>query len=110
MLSKLKSTVSVLNRSNVIYKINCVECPEFYIGLTTRRLHKRLHEHKTREYCSVYRHSFVTDHKMDFDNPEILGSDIQKIRLQIKETLNIKQFAAYRSLNVNIKSYDCKLW
>ena len=49
-LSKLKSTVSVLNRSNVIYKINCVECPEFYIGLTTRRLHKRLHEHKTREY------------------------------------------------------------
>ena len=109
-LSKLKSTVSVLNRSNVIYKINCVECPEFYIGLTTRRLHKRLHEHKTREYCSVYRHSFVTDHKMDFDNPEILGSDIQKIRLQIKETLNIKQFAAYRSLNVNIKSYDCKLW
>ena len=32
-------TVSVLNRSNVIYKINCLECPEFYIGLTTRRLH-----------------------------------------------------------------------
>ena len=69
-------TVSVLNRSNVIYKINCLECPEFYIGLTTSRLHKRLHEHKTREYCSVYRHSFVTDHKMDFDNPEILGLEV----------------------------------
>ena len=89
-LSKLKSTVSVLNRSNVIYKISCLECPEFYISITTRRLHKRLQEHKTREYSSVYRHSFVTNHKMDFDNAMILGPDIQKIRLQIKETLNIK--------------------
>ena len=42
---------------------------------------------------SVYRHSFVTDNKMDFDNSEILGSDTQKMRLQINETLNIKQFA-----------------
>ena len=39
----------------------------------------------------MYKHLFVTDHKMDFDNPEILGSDIQKIRLQTKETLSIKQ-------------------
>ena len=88
----MKSTVSVLNKGKVIHKTNCLECSEFYIGLNNRRVYKRLHEHKTREYCSVYRHSFVTDHKMDFDSPEILGSDTQKIRLQIKETMNIKQF------------------
>ena len=33
-----------------------------------------------------------------------------KIRLQIKETLLIKDLAAYRSLNVNINSFKCKLW
>ena len=53
-LSKLKETVPILNRSNVIYKINCSSCNDFYVGLTTRRLHKRLDEHKKREFCSVY--------------------------------------------------------
>ena len=33
--SKLKETVPILNRSNVIYKINCSSCNDFYVGLTT---------------------------------------------------------------------------
>ena len=43
-ISKLKSTtcIFVLSRSNVIYKISCQECEEFYIGLTTRRLKTRI--------------------------------------------------------------------
>ena len=40
VISKLKSVIPKLNRSNVVYKINCQDCNEFYIGLTTRRLHK----------------------------------------------------------------------
>jgi hypothetical protein len=31
-LSKLKSIIPVLNRSNVIYRINCNDCVDFYIG------------------------------------------------------------------------------
>ena len=38
ILSKLKSVIPTLNHSNVVYKINCQDCNEFYIGLTTRRL------------------------------------------------------------------------
>ena len=45
-LSKLKSAAQTLNQSNVVYRINCTDCNNFYIGLTTRRLHKRLQEHK----------------------------------------------------------------
>ena len=47
VLSKLKSQISLLNKSNVVYKLNCEDCEEFYIGQTTRRLKKRIQEHKT---------------------------------------------------------------
>ena len=32
------------------------------------------------------------------------------MRLQIKETLNIKDYSAYNYLNGNSGSYICKLW
>ena len=109
-LSKLKETAPILNRSNVIYKINCSSCNDFYVGLTTRRLHKRLDEHKKREFCSVYKHNSQKDHIIDFENPKILATDHKKQRLQIKEILCINQCQAYKSLNVNIKSFECTLW
>ena len=99
ILSKLKSVIPTLNHSNVVYKINCQDYKEFYIGLTTRRLHKRMKEHMKRKYCAVYKHS-ETGH----------GYDKMKIRLQIKETLQISQYSANKSLNVNIDSFECKLW
>ena len=107
---KLKSPNPVLNKSNVIYQINCLECQEFYFGLTTRRLCKRLHEHKNRNYSAIYKHSSDADHKINYDNPKVLASDNIKIRLQVKETLLIKELAAYKSLNVNIDWFECKLW
>ena len=42
-LSKLKCQLPVAKRSHVIYKVNCSECDEFYIGLTNRRLETRLY-------------------------------------------------------------------
>ena len=38
VLSKLKSQISLLNKSNVVYKLDCEDYEEFYIGQTTRRL------------------------------------------------------------------------
>ena len=45
-LSTLKQTVPILNRSNVIYRINCSSCNDFLI----RRLHKRFDAPKA---CSI---------------------------------------------------------
>ena len=109
-ISKLKSTIPLLNRSNVIYKINCIDCNSFYVGLTTRRLQKRLYEHKNRKYSSVFKHSSAEGHDIDYNCPEVLTSDNVKLRLQIKETLLIQQLAAHKSLNVNIDSFECRLW
>ena len=41
VLSRLKSPVPLLNRNRVVYKINCLNCDEFYIGMTNRRIYKR---------------------------------------------------------------------
>ena len=106
----MKSPIPVLNKSNVIYQINCLECQEFYVGLTTRRLCKRLCEHKNRNYSAIYKHSSYADHKINYDNPKVLASDNIKIRLQVKETLLIKELAASKSLNVNTDSFECKVW
>ena len=84
-LSKLKSNILLLNKTNVVHQVNCSECKEFYIDLTTRRVHKGLNEHKKREYCSIFRHSFETDHRIDFTKPKILSPDSVKLRLQIKK-------------------------
>ena len=46
---------------------------------------------------------------IDCINPQIIGHDNIKIRLQVKETLELN-FGANKSLNVNIDSFECKLW
>ena len=47
---------------------------------------------------------------VETENDDCLPSDHKKQRLQIKETLCINQCQAYKSLNVNIKSFECTLW
>ena len=92
-LSKLKCQLPVAKRSHVIYKVNCSECDEFYIGLTNRRLETRLHEHFT-----------------NYSNPNILAADNSIFRLKIKEILKIKEHSAYNSLNGNTGSFRLNLW
>ena len=93
-----------------VYKINCIECNEFYIGMTKRRVHIRLKEHKTRHYSAVFKHIHEHNHNIDFEHPKILCNDSNKMRLLVKETLSIIGQSANKSLNVNVKSFECKLW
>ena len=60
-------------------------------------------------YSSVFKHSSAEGHDIDYNCPEVLTSDNVKLR-QIKETLLIQQLAAHKSLNVNIDSFECRLW
>ena len=109
-LSKLKDAYPLKSLSNVIYKVNCQSCHEFYIGLTTHRLEQRLKEHSSCDTSALFRHSLDTGHVIDFNNPEVVASDNNRIRLGIKETLKIKEHSAYRSLNGNQGSMELKLW
>ena len=64
----------------------------------------------SRQYCAVFKHISENGHNINFDNPTVLCSDSSKTRLFVKETLHIKDQFAHKSPNVNIKSYECKLF
>ena len=109
-LSKLKCQVPVLSLSNVVYRINCNVCDQFYIGKTYRRLGQRIKEHKTSEESALTKHSLSTGHNMDYCNPQVLTTESAHTRLLIKETLKIKQYSANKSLNGNTGSFDLVLF
>ena len=67
-------------------------------------------EHKTNENSALFRHSFLTDHVINYSNPKILVRDNNSLRLQIKETLKIKEYCAYKPLNGNLGSFKLSLW
>ena len=79
-----------MSHSSVVYKINCSDCTEFYIGMTQRILQIRLNEHKKSSTSAIYNHVHETKHNINFTCLDILANDQVKLRLQIKETLHIK--------------------
>ena len=109
-LCKLKDKVSTINQSKVVYQIGCKDCPEFYVGMTMRRLKQRMDEHATDENSALYKHSQTTGHNINFQEPKVLCTDTLKSKLLIKETLKIRELSASKSLNGNQGSFELKLW
>ena len=99
-----------MQSSNVIYRFNCEHCDAFYVGMTTRRLHQRAHEHAHSDQSAIMIHSISTGHDIDFKAPCILDRDNNRIRLAIKESLHIFETGALSSLNRNLGSYGLQLW
>ena len=110
ILSNLKSQYNLLSHSSVVYKVSCLDCTEFYIGMTQRILQIRLNEHIKSSTSAIYNHIHETKHNINFTSPHILANDQVKLRLQIKETLHIKEQTAYKSLNQNTGSFPLMLW
>ena len=71
---------------------------------------KKKNEHKSNENSALFRHSFLTGHEINYSNPKILATDDNFFRLQIEETLKIKELGAYKSLNGNTGSFRLNLW
>ena len=78
--------------------------------LTQRILQIRLSEHSKSYKSSIYDHQNKTKYNINYTSPEILHKDNVKLKLQIKETLHIKEQSAYNSLNQNTGSFPLNLW
>ena len=79
-----------MSQSKVVYRINCLDCKEFYVEMTERILQKRIGEHEKLE-TSSYIHSKMTNHNIDFASTAIVAHDNvknNKLRLQLKETFS----------------------
>ena len=109
-LTCLKHPISTLYKSGVVYCVQCSNCDQFYVGMTTRRLHQRISEHRDNRNSALQEHSHRTNHVIDFDNARVLASDIIRSRLYVMEALKIKELAAHLSLNRNTRGCELKLW
>ena len=97
-----------LLRSNVVYRLSC-SCGSFYIGQTRRNLVKRLDEHQASLNSEVCNHlQSNPNHRVDFNNPQILTSSPDKSKLLILESLCIQQLKP--NLNLDSKSFPLRLF
>ena len=109
-LSRLKCNLKTIQNSNVVYKINCKDCLEFYIGMSTRILKHRIIEHSTQSTSALLNHSIDTNHCIAFNDVVILDHDVKKTNLLIREAIHIKQQHAEASLNRNVGAFNLQLW
>ena len=85
--------------SNVVHKLK-YSCGSFHIGHTRRSLAERLDEHQTSLTSEVCNHSHSNpNHRVDFNNPQILTSSPYKSKRLILESLYIQQLKP--SLNLD---------
>ncbi len=79
-----------------VYHIPC-ECGLFYIGETGRNLSKRLKEHKTNcekaglDKSAVAKHAWTYDHRIKWDEANILAMDSQRFSRKMRESIEIEK-------------------
>jgi len=98
VIRKGKDRIDAKRVTDVVYKIDCVNCEMTYIGQTKRHIATRINEHKNNINNSKGNFSVVTDHRLnlnhDFDwqKPIILHKERNRKKREIAEMFFIKKF------------------
>ncbi|KYN50277.1 hypothetical protein ALC62_09186 [Cyphomyrmex costatus] len=91
-----KDKLDKLNNTNVVYKIDCLNCDCSYVGQTKRNLKTRIKEHradlkKIQNKSVVSKHQMGYNHTMDWDNVHILDNEPSYMKRSISEMIFIKK-------------------
>ena len=79
-LSNVKQKRTKLEKTGAIYKINCKDCNDVYIGETGKQLKERVKQHEAAVRNNniayqVVQHCNDNNHTMDFDNVQIVNQN-----------------------------------
>lgn len=110
LFSKMKDKQHITESTDVVYQINCLDCPKCYIGTTGQKLSQRIREHELDvqhnrpNKSTLAYHCITTGHTFDFAHPKIIERERVKKKRNFLEELRIK------SCNncVNSKSTDTR--
>ena len=80
---------SICYRKNVVYKLTCDSCKNFYIGSTTRTLHIRCREHSTNSTSSMYK--LLQNCQTTLFSTTIWTQDSDEANLRLREALLINK-------------------
>jgi len=106
LFSKLKDEDEKMSQSNLVYRIDCLDCNNCYIGETKQYLHKRIYQHeyhvrkKNANHSGLCKHSIEQDHTFSFNEAKILHKSPQYNKRITLESLYIHK----HSNNVNIQN------
>ncbi|XP_044758349.1 uncharacterized protein LOC123316371 [Coccinella septempunctata] len=99
LFSRLKDVDTVLDRSEVIYKIPCMNCHKCYIGQTKQLLGNRIKQHKYNcnesfkskdNNTALATHHFSEHHNFNFQAASILDVESNWMKRNISEMIYIK--------------------
>jgi hypothetical protein len=126
-LVHLKDRIPTRDKTDCIYKISCAECPQCYIGQTSRELKTRITEHqrcsrnppknqreleKLERDSAIAAHALFEDHKIDFENPQIVQHGFKNFSERITaETVHMisNKSNINRGLSINLSPIWCDL-
>ena len=83
-----KDKTSKLDKAGIIYRIDCQDCNQHYVGETERPLQKRLTEHK-KDSSPVGAHLHAEQHQFSADNVNILDRENKWFQRGVKEAIYI---------------------
>jgi len=98
VIRKGKDRIDVKRVTQVVYKIDCINCDMAYIGQTKRHVATRINEHKNNIKNSTGNFSVVTEHRLNFNHdfdwlkPIILHKERNRKKREIAEMFFIKKF------------------
>ena len=87
ILTHAKDRINRLDRTDLVYKIQCRECPSVYVGQTSQHLRVKINKHKRytktkptdqqklqklERDSAIALHSLVKGHQIDFDSVVVL--------------------------------------
>ncbi|EZA51733.1 hypothetical protein X777_09489, partial [Ooceraea biroi] len=96
IIKRGKDVLTNLQKTNVVYRIDCKECSCCYVGQTKRHLKTRVNEHicdiKKDVSCQsvVSNHRLCHNHNFDWCNTKVLHQESNRRKREIAEMCFIK--------------------
>lgn len=111
-----KDSINKMEKSGLIYSMDCTQCEKLYVGQTGQFLEKRMYQHQQdyknrqklaqKHHTAAIDHSLSTGHSFDYKNPKILHMEKLFSRRNTLEMIYIKK---HQENTVNIRTEIEKL-
>lgn len=93
--TKLKTKIPLNNKTNVVYSLNCLDCPSTYIGQTKNPVKSRMNNHirdikNASRGTAVSKHAIEELHRFEFENVKILSNERNLYKRRFLEMCHIK--------------------
>ena len=85
-----------MKQSGTVYQISCSTCSDTYIGESSRKLEKRLAEHKSqsagnKSAVHEYEKGSKNTHKIDWENVKVLEKETRDFPRKVLEAIHIRK-------------------